>query len=81
MHWHLFDKLDLWLLFDDHKADEDLLHFVELKDQKCEIFYDKLKFIYIELPKFRKTEEISQIEPYSAEALFTCTVTRLVISP
>ncbi|MEL7193834.1 MAG: PD-(D/E)XK nuclease family transposase, partial [Bacteroidota bacterium] len=27
-----------------------------LKDQECEVFSDKLKFIYIELPKFTKTE-------------------------
>lgn len=34
-----------------------LLVLVELKNQRCEIFYDKLKFIYIELPKFKKQEE------------------------
>ncbi len=44
-------------IFDDHKSDSELLHFVELKNQNCEVFYDKLKFIYIELPKFKKTEE------------------------
>ncbi len=44
-------------VFDDHKSDEELLHYVELKNQNCEVFYDKLKFIYIELPKFRKTEK------------------------
>jgi predicted transposase/invertase (TIGR01784 family) len=44
-------------IFDDHKNENELLHFVELKNQKCEVFYDKLKFIYIELPKFNKTEE------------------------
>lgn len=43
-------------VFDDHKGDDQLLHLVELKDQNCQVFYDKLKFIYIELPKFRKTE-------------------------
>jgi predicted transposase/invertase (TIGR01784 family) len=32
-----------------------LLHIVELKDQECRVFYEKLKFIYIELPKFTKT--------------------------
>lgn len=42
--------------FDDHKGDEELLHIVELKNQRCEIFYERLKFIYIELPKFRKQE-------------------------
>lgn len=44
-------------VFDDHKSDNELLHIVELKNQKCEVFYDKLKFIYIELPKFKKNEE------------------------
>jgi predicted transposase/invertase (TIGR01784 family) len=44
-------------VFDDHKSDVELLHIVELKNQKCEVFYDKLKFIYIELPKFKKSEE------------------------
>lgn len=44
-------------IFDDHKSDDELLHVVELKNQRCEVFYDKLKFIYIELPKFTKSEE------------------------
>ena len=44
-------------IFDDHKSDDELLHVVELKNQRCEVFYDKLKFIYIELPKFKKKEE------------------------
>lgn len=43
-------------IFDDHKSEEELLHVVELKNQRCEVFYDKLKFIYIELPKFKKQE-------------------------
>lgn len=44
-------------VFEDHKQESELLHVVELKNQRCEVFYDKLKFIYIELPKFDKTEE------------------------
>jgi predicted transposase/invertase (TIGR01784 family) len=44
-------------IFDDHKSDSELLHVIELKNQKCEVFYDKLKFIYIELPKFKKKAE------------------------
>lgn len=44
-------------IFDDHKNEEELLHVVELKNQRCEVFYDKLKFVYIELPKFKKKEE------------------------
>lgn len=44
-------------IFDDHKSENELLHVVELKNQHCDIFYDKLKFIYIELPKFKKQED------------------------
>jgi len=44
-------------IFDDHKSEDELLHVIELKNQKCEVFYDKLKFIYIELPKFKKQED------------------------
>lgn len=44
-------------IFDDHKSEEELFHLIELKNQNCEVFYDKLKFIYIELPKFKKKEE------------------------
>ena len=40
--------------FDEHRNNTDVLHYVELKDQHCEVFYNKLKFIYIELPKFKK---------------------------
>ena len=43
-------------IFDDHKNEKELLHIVELKNQRCEVFYDKLKFVYIELPKFKKKE-------------------------
>jgi predicted transposase/invertase (TIGR01784 family) len=42
-------------IFDDHKNSSTFVHTVELKDQECQVFYDKLKFIYIELPKFQKT--------------------------
>ncbi|MEZ4888894.1 MAG: Rpn family recombination-promoting nuclease/putative transposase [Chitinophagales bacterium] len=44
-------------IFDDHTEDDNLLHFVELKNQDGTVFYDKLKFIYLELPKFKKTEK------------------------
>ena len=47
-------------IFDDHKDDETIVHIVQLKDQDCKVFYDKLKFIYVELPKFKKTlDELS----------------------
>ena len=44
-------------IFEDHKAEKEFLHIVELKNQRCEVFYDKLKFVYLELPKFTKKEE------------------------
>ena len=55
-------------VFDDHKDDETILHTVELKNQKCEVFYDKLKFIYIELPKFKKS--LNQLESQFDKWLF-----------
>jgi predicted transposase/invertase (TIGR01784 family) len=42
---------------DEHQDETAFLHQVQLKDQNCQVFYDKLKFIYIELPKFRKSLE------------------------
>ena len=44
-------------VFDDHRHEENFLHTIKLKDQDCRIFYDKLTYIYIELPKFSKAEE------------------------
>lgn len=55
-------------IFDDHKDDPTFLHIIQLKDQKCRVFYDKLKFIYIELPKFEKTLE--QLETHFDKWLF-----------
>ena len=57
--------------FDEHKNDQDIFHLVELKDQKCEVFFDKLKFIYIELPKFQKSEE--ELESHFDKWLFVFT--------
>ena len=55
-------------VFDDHKDDATIVHTVELKDQNCEVFYKKLKFIYIELPKFTKT--IDELETHFDKWLF-----------
>ncbi|MEO1095084.1 MAG: Rpn family recombination-promoting nuclease/putative transposase [Cyanobacteria bacterium J06638_28] len=55
-------------IFDDHKQDPELLHTVELKNQHCQVFYDKLKFIYIELPKF--TKSLGQLETHFDKWLF-----------
>ena len=46
----------------DFKFDEDkqaigeVIHSVQLKDQHNQVFYDKLKFVYLEMPHFNKTE-------------------------
>jgi predicted transposase/invertase (TIGR01784 family) len=55
-------------IFDDHKSDDTFLHVVELKNQRCEVFSDKLKFIYIELPKFKKT--IDQLDSHFDKWMF-----------
>lgn len=40
----------------DHESEKDTIrHHVQLKDQNCKVFYEKLHFIYLELPKFTKT--------------------------
>lgn len=43
-------------VFEEDKNDDSIVHNVQLKNQNCEVFYDKLTFIYIELPKFKKSE-------------------------
>ena len=39
------------------KKVNEVRHEVKLKDQNCQVFYDKLTFIYLEMPHFTKTEE------------------------
>jgi predicted transposase/invertase (TIGR01784 family) len=36
---------------------KEVRHVVNLKDQNCRVFYDKLTFIYLEMPNFKKTED------------------------
>ncbi|MEO0770739.1 MAG: Rpn family recombination-promoting nuclease/putative transposase, partial [Cyanobacteria bacterium J06649_4] len=55
-------------IFNDHKNESTIIHTVELKDQHCNIFYDKLKFIYIELPKFQK--DLNQLETQQDKWLY-----------
>jgi predicted transposase/invertase (TIGR01784 family) len=45
-------------VFDEDKDDEDYFHHeVKLMDiNKKEVFFDKLTYIYLEMPKFKKTE-------------------------
>ena len=43
--------------FDDIKNGQDeVIHTIELKDQNNKVFYDKLKFVYLEMPHFVKEE-------------------------
>ncbi|MBD0405525.1 PD-(D/E)XK nuclease family transposase, partial [Flammeovirga sp. EKP202] len=42
-------------IFDE--TEEDFHHIVQLKDQNNKVFYEKLKFVYLELPKFKKPEK------------------------
>jgi predicted transposase/invertase (TIGR01784 family) len=53
-------------IFEEDKDDHEYIHTVQLKNQKNKVFYDKLTFIYIELPKFEKNVEFleSQIEKW-----------------
>ena len=46
-------------VFDEDKDDENYYHHVvQLMDiNKKEVFYDKLTYIYLEMPKFKKTED------------------------
>jgi len=41
----------------NHDTLKEVRHEVKLKNQKCEVFYDKLTFIYLEMPHFNKVEE------------------------
>jgi predicted transposase/invertase (TIGR01784 family) len=41
-------------IFEEDKDDKQYIHTVQLKNQKNKLFYDKLTYIYIELPKFEK---------------------------
>lgn len=44
-------------VFEEDKNSKDYIHTVKLKNQNNKIFYDKLTFIYIEMPNFNKKEE------------------------
>ena len=57
-------------VFDEDKDDEEYYHhIVKLMDvNKKEVFYDHLTYIYLEMPKFRKTED--QLETLFDKWLF-----------
>jgi predicted transposase/invertase (TIGR01784 family) len=41
----------------DSEPKEEVVHKVMLKDQNNKVFYDKLTFVYLELPHFKKTPD------------------------
>lgn len=43
--------------FSEDTAKSEVRHEVQLKDQHCRVFYDKLTYIYLEMPHFSKTEK------------------------
>ena len=43
-------------VFEEDRANADYLHVVQLKNQANAVFYDKLTFVYLEMPKFMKSE-------------------------
>ena len=43
-------------VFDEDRDNTDYLHTVQLKNQHDIVFYDKLTFVYLEMPKFTKSE-------------------------
>ncbi len=44
-------------VFAEDKDDTEVCHRVQLKDQINRVFYEKLMLIYLEMPKFTKTED------------------------
>lgn len=44
-------------VFAEDKDDTEVCHRVQLKDQINRVFYEKLTLIYLEMPKFTKTED------------------------
>ena len=43
--------------YDNEPERNEVIHIVQLKDQHNRVFFDKLKYVYLEMPNFKKTEE------------------------
>jgi len=54
--------------FDDYKDNPNIIHQIKLKDEDGKVFYDKLNYIYIELPKF--TKKLEELETHFDKWLF-----------
>ena len=46
----------LGFVFSEDADEQCVRHEIQLRDQRCKVFYDKLTYIYLEMPNFRKTE-------------------------
>jgi predicted transposase/invertase (TIGR01784 family) len=47
--------------FDDYETEpekSEVVHTIKLKNQNSKVFYDKLTFIYLEMPNFKKSEAV-----------------------
>lgn len=42
-------------VFEEDRHNPEVIHFIQLKNQNGQVFYDKLTFIYLTLPHFAKT--------------------------
>ena len=53
---------------ENNEEGEEYIHTIKLKDQNGQVFYDKLSYIYVELPKFKK--DIEELETRFEKWLF-----------
>jgi predicted transposase/invertase (TIGR01784 family) len=49
-------------VFDDHSDNPKFVHTVQLRNDDCRVFYDKLTFIFLEMPKFNQSEDELQTD-------------------
>ncbi len=50
--------------FDDYATEperSEFLHTIKLKNQHGNVFYDKLTYVYLDMPNFRKKEAQSEM--------------------
>ncbi len=55
-------------VFAEDSQENKVLHVVQLKDQQGQVFYDKLTYVYLEMPNFKKQE--SQLETHFDKWLY-----------
>ncbi len=55
-------------LFDEKREQKDVVTTARLQDQYCHVFYEKLHFIFIEMPRFQKSGE--QLENHFEKWLY-----------